>query len=117
MANIVSASNQKSAAESMAKALSSMEGVSAEVSERTNGTNPRSMVSVDCASENWRHLAECMRVEHGVDYCSMITGIHWPEGGPDKNWEVIYHFMRMGVSNPPVVDGMVQPIVKDPATL
>ena len=117
MGKIVSASSQKEAAESMCNALSSMVGVNAEVSERTSGTNPRNVVSVDCASESWRELAERMRVEHGVDHCSMITGIHWPEGGAEKNWEVVYHFMRMGISNPPVVDGMVQPIMTDPTTV
>ena len=117
MGKIVSASSQKAAAEAMCNALSSMDGVNAEVSERTSGTNPRNVVSVDCASESWRELAERMRVEHGVDHCSMITGIHWPEGGAEKNWEVVYHFMRMGISNPPVVDGMVQPIMTDPTTV
>ena len=117
MGKIVSASSQKAAAESMCNALSSMDGVNAEVSERTSGTNPRNVVSVDCASESWRELAERMRVEHGVDHCSMITGIHWPEGGAEKNWEVVCHFMRMGISNPPVVDGMVQPIMTDPTTV
>ena len=117
MGKIVSASSQKAAAESMCNALSSMDGVNAEVSERTSGTNPRNVVSVDGASESWRELAERMRVEHGVDHCSMITGIHWPEGGAEKNWEVVYHFMRMGISNPPVVDGMVQPIMTDPTTV
>ena len=117
MGKIVSASSQKAAGESMCNALSSMDGVNAEVSERTSGTNPRNVVSVDCASESWRELAERMRVEHGVDHCSMITGIHWPEGGAEKNWEVVYHFMRMGISNPPVVDGMVQPIMTDPTTV
>ena len=116
MGKIVSASSQKAAAESMASALSSMDGVSAEVSERTSGTNPRNVVSVDCSSDSWRHLAECLRVKHGVDHCSMVTGIHWPEGGPDKNWEVVYHFMRMAISEPPVIDGMVQPIMTDPSS-
>ena len=117
MGKIVSASSQKAAAESMCNALSSMDGVNAEISERTSGTNPRNVVSVDCASGSWREFAERMRVEHGVDHCSMITGIHWPEGGAEKNWEVVYHFMRMGISNPPVVDGMVQPIMTDPTTV
>ena len=117
MGKVVSTSSQKSAAEAMVSALSSMEGVDAEVSERKSGTSPRNIVSVDCSVESWRILAECLRVEHDVDHCSMITGIHWPEGSPDKNWEVIYHFMRMGVTAPPVIDGMVQPIVKDPTTL
>ena len=59
-------------------------------------------------------IRDRLRDDHGVDYCSMITGIHWPEGGPDKNWEVIYHFLRMGVIDPPVVDGMIEPIITDP---
>ena len=117
MGKVVSTSAQRSAAEAMASALSSLDGVDAEVSERKSGTSPRDIVSIDCSSESWRTLAESMRVEHGVDYCSMITGIHWPEGPPEKNWEVIYHFIRMGISDPPVIDGMVQPIVKDPTAL
>ena len=39
MGKVVSTSSQKSAAEAMASALSSMEGVDAEVSERKSGTN------------------------------------------------------------------------------
>ncbi len=114
MGKTVPTSTQRTAADSMASALSSMDGVSAEVSERSSGTSPRSVVSVDCSAESWRSLAETLKDDHRVDYCSMITGIHWPEGGPDRNWEVIYHFLRMNVKDPPVVDGMVQPIVVDP---
>ena len=115
MGRIVPVSIQKSAAEEMASSLSSMDGVSAEVSERSSGTNQRNVVSIDCTVDVWRDLAEALKGEHGVDYCSMITGIHWPEGGPDKNWEVVYHFLRMNISDPPVVDGIVQPVIVDPA--
>ena len=115
MGRTVPVSIQKSAAEEMASSLSSMDGVSAEVSERSSGTNQRNVVSIDCTAEVWRDLAEALKGEHGVDYCSMITGIHWPEGGPDKNWEVVYHFLRMNISDPPVVDGIVQPVIVDPA--
>ena len=115
MGRTVPVSIQKSAAEEMASSLSSMDGVSAEVSERSSGTNQRNVVSIDCTSDVWRGLAEALKGEHGVDYCSMITGIHWPEGGPDKNWEVVYHFLRMNISDPPVVDGIVQPVIVDPA--
>ena len=114
MGRTIPVSIQKSAAEQMASALSSMDGVSAEVSERSSGTNPRNVVSIECTADRWRALAEALKGEHGVDYCSMITGIHWPEGGPDKNWEVVYHFLRMNISDPPVVDGMVQPVIVDP---
>ncbi len=98
----------------MATAISSIDGVSAEVSERKSGTSPRSVVSVECIPGSWRQLAVNLRDEHEVDYCSMITGIHWPDGSPEKNWEVVYHFLRMGISDPPVSDGMVEPIVVDP---
>ena len=83
MGRTIPVSIQKSAAEQMASALSSMDGVSAEVSERSSGTNPRNVVSIECTADRWRALAEALKGEHGVDYCSMITGIHWPEGGPD----------------------------------
>ena len=115
MGRTVPVSIQKSAAEEMASSLSSMDGVSAEVSERSSGTNQRNVVSIDCTADVWRDLAEALKGDHGVDYCSMITGIHWPEGGPDKNWEVVYHFLRMNISDPPVVDGIVQPVIVDPA--
>ena len=114
MGKTVPTSGQRSAAESMATAISSIDGVSAEVSERKSGTSPRSVVSVECLPGSWRQLAVNLRDEHEVDYCSMITGIHWPDGSPEKNWEVVYHFLRMGISDPPVSDGMVEPIVVDP---
>ena len=115
MGKVVSTTTQRSAAESLAAAVSEMDGITAEVAERNSGTSPRNVVIVSCDPERWRGLAESLRNTHGVDYCSMITGIHWPEGGPEKNWEVVYHFLRMAVSNPPVIDGMVEPIVIDPS--
>ena len=114
MGKVVSTATQRSAAEGLAAAVSEMDGVAAEVIERNSGTSPRNVVIVSCDPERWRGLAESLSNTHGVDYCSMITGIHWPEGGPEKTWEVVYHFLRMAVSNPPVIDGMVEPIVIDP---
>jgi NADH:ubiquinone oxidoreductase subunit C len=38
----------------------------------------------------------------------MITGIHWPDAA-DKTWEVIYHLMRTGVTDPSHENGIVQP--------
>ncbi len=108
---------QKSAAESMASSLGSIAGVSAEVSERASGTSPRNVVSVECKQENWRALAETLCDDHGVDHCSMITGIHWPEGAPEKNWEVVYHFLRTAIKDPPVTEGMVEPLIVDPNTV
>ena len=54
--------------------------------------------------------------EHHVDYCSMITGIHWPEAA-DKTWEVVYHLMRTGVRNPASIEGVVQPNITDADSL
>ena len=117
MGKVVPTSVQRSAAEDMATAISSIEGVSAEVSERKSGTSPRSVVSVECLPGSWRNLAVCLCDEHDVDYCSMITGIHWPDGSPEKNWEVVYHFLRMAINDPPVTDGMIEPIIVDPTTV
>ena len=114
MGHIVSTATQRSAAQSLVAAVSEMDGITAEVLERSSGTSPRNVVAVNCLPERWRDLAENLRKIHGVDYCSMITGIHWPEGGPEKNWEVVYHFLRMAVSDPPVIGGMVEPIITDP---
>ncbi|MBM47327.1 MAG: hypothetical protein CMB35_01730 [Euryarchaeota archaeon] len=114
MGHIVSTETQRSAAQDLAAAVSEMDGITAEVLERSSGTSPRNVVVVNCPPERWRVLAENLRNTQGVDYCSMITGIHWPEGGPEKNWEVIYHFLRMAVSDPPVIGGMVEPIITDP---
>ena len=73
MGKTVSASSQKAAAESMASALSSMDGVSAEVSERTGGTNPptrdrRARRTDACAEQDKdgkRVSTTCVRIEDG----------------------------------------------------
>ena len=117
MSKIVPPKTQKSAAEKVVSALSEMEGVDAIVVEKNNGTSQRNVVSVSCSPEHWRGLAGNLRNDHGVDYCSMITGIHWPDGGPDKNWEVVYHFLRMAVSDPHVIKGVVEPTVTDPTKI
>jgi len=114
MGSFVSPEIQRKAAGELVSDISGMEGVEAEVMERNNGTNQRNIVVITCSPENWRPLAESLRFDHNVDYCSMITGIHWPEGGPDKNWEVIYHFLRMAISDPGVIQGVVEPEITDP---
>ena len=114
MGRVVPTSTQKASAEKLCNAISKMKGVEAEPLERSSGTKPRWTFSVVCEPENWRNLAEKLSKTHLVDYCSMITGIHWPEGPDEKKWEVIYHFLRTGVKNPPSIDGVLQPIVTDP---
>ena len=40
-----------------------------------------------------------MKFELGVNYCSMITGTHFPEGGDERGWEVVYHLLRQPIVN------------------
>ena len=109
---VVSEKVQSAAAEKMAKSLSELDGVEASVNERVNGTQNRYVVSVDVEAENWRATAESLRNDHNVDYCSMITGIHWPDSS-DKTWEIIYHFLRTGVTDPEIKEGVVVPNIVD----
>ena len=109
---VVSEKTQSVAAEKIAKSLSKMDGVKASVDERTNGTQNRYIVTVDVDVENWRATAESLRNDHEVDYCSMITGIHWPES-EEKTWEIVYHFLRTGVTDPAIEEGVVVPNIVD----
>ena len=109
---VVSEKTQSAAAEKMAKSLSKMDGVVASVNERVNGTQTRYIVTVDVDVENWRATAESLRNDHEVDYCSMITGIHWPES-TEKTWEIVYHFLRTGVTDPAIEEGVVVPNIVD----
>ncbi|HIE63604.1 MAG: hypothetical protein CXT72_03565 [Methanobacteriota archaeon] len=109
---VVSEKTQSAVAEKIARSLSTMDGVKASVDERTNGTQNRYIVTVDVDVENWRATAESLRNDHEVDYCSMITGIHWPES-EEKTWEIVYHFLRTGVTDPAIEEGVVVPNIVD----
>ena len=103
---------QQKAAEALAEAMSSIDGVNAAVDTRTSGTQDRHTVSATSTPESWRALAENLATEQGVDYCSMITGIHWPDAA-DKTWEVVYHLMRTCVRDPASIQGVIQPNITD----
>jgi len=45
-------------------------------------------------------VAKGLKHDMGVNYCSMITGTHFPDGGAERGWEVVYHLMRQPVHNP-----------------
>jgi NADH:ubiquinone oxidoreductase subunit C len=109
---VVSEKTQKDAAEKLAEALGKMEGVESSVDIRTNGTQNRPIVNASVSPENWRKVAEKLRNKHEVDHCSMITGIHWPESN-DKSWEIIYHFLRTGIKDPVIEEGLVIPNIVD----
>ena len=101
MGMIVSAEANATAAESDVVAINERfgsAGVEASVSKHASG-HKRSYVSVKCPPSHWLALAKWLRFDGGVNHCSMITGVHHPDGGPDKGWEVIGHLMRMPVVN------------------
>ena len=72
MGKKISAAAQQKAAEELAKVISSIDGVSAELDSRSSGTQVRHTVSGTSTPDSWRELAETLAVDHGVDYCSMI---------------------------------------------
>ena len=116
MGKKISSAAQQKSAEELAKAISTIDGVNAELDSRSSGTQVRHTVSSTCTPESWRGLAETLAADHCIDYCSMITGIHWPEAA-DKTWEVVYHLMRTGVSDPAAIEGVVQPNITDAGAL
>ena len=109
---VVSEKIQQEAAEKLSSSLEKMEGVESTVDIRTSGTQNRPIVTAIVSPENWRKVAEELKNKHSVDHCSMITGIHWPESS-DKKWEVVYHFLRTGITNPVIEDGVVVPNIVD----
>jgi NADH:ubiquinone oxidoreductase subunit C len=109
---VVSEKIQQEAAEKLSSSLEKMDGVESTVDIRTSGTQNRPIVTAIVSPENWRKVAEELKNKHSVDHCSMITGIHWPESS-DKKWEVVYHFLRTGITNPVIEDGLVVPNIVD----
>mgnify|MGYP002805232045 FL=1 len=85
MGKKISAAAQLKSAESLAAAISMIDGASAEVSTRSSGTQDRHTIKGSCTPASWRELAETLESKHGIDYCSMITRIHWPDAA-DKTW-------------------------------
>ena len=109
---IVSEKVQLEAAEKLVSSLNKMDGVESSVDVRTNGTQNRPIVNASVSPGNWKEVAKQLKEKHLVDHCSMITGIHWPESS-DKKWEVIYHFLRTGIRDPVIEEGLVIPNIVD----
>jgi len=118
MGKRVSAEDQNEAATQLVNSLIAIEGVTGEVLSRTNGTQTRNIAHLQCEPSSWRKVAETMKYDHEVDHCSMITGIHWPDSS-DKNWEVIYHFLRTGVTDPAITEdgSSIIPNITEPKKL
>ena len=109
---IVSEKSQQEAAEKLASSLNNDGRSRSSVDIRTSGTQNRPIVNATVSPESWRMVAEHLKEKHSVDHCSMITGIHWPESS-DKTWEVVYHFLRTGIKNPLIEEGLVIPNIVD----
>ena len=118
MGKRVSAEDQNEAAMQLVNSLIALEGVTGEVLSRTSGTQTRNIAHLQCEPSSWRKVAETMKYDHEVDHCSMITGIHWPDSS-DKNWEVIYHFLRTGVKDPEITEdgSSIIPNITEPKKL
>ena len=118
MGKRVSAENQNEAAMQLVNSLIAIEGVTGEVLSRTSGTQTRNIAHLQCEPSSWRKVAETMKYDHEVDHCSMITGIHWPDSS-EKNWEVIYHFLRTGVKDPAITEdgSSIIPNITEPKKL
>tara|TARA_B100001996_G_scaffold130784_1_gene99400 strand:+ start:380 stop:1087 length:708 start_codon:yes stop_codon:yes gene_type:complete len=75
------------------------DSVSAEVRFHTGGRRKNAYVFIELEPTKWRPVAEWLCDSKGVDHCSMITGIHWPDK-PEAEWQVVVHLMRTGVFDP-----------------
>ncbi|MBD13709.1 MAG: hypothetical protein CMJ72_00930 [Planctomycetaceae bacterium] len=107
MAKEVSAAQVQAAAEDILADITDFgDAVQAEIRNHTGGRRKNAYVYIEVAATEWRNLAKWLKKSKGVDHCSMITGIHWPENA-EAAWQVVVHLIRTGVYNPKVVDKRV----------
>ena len=66
MGKKISAAAQQKAAEELAKAMSSFDGVSAEIDSRSSGTQVRHTVSATSTPDCWWQLADALPTDHAV---------------------------------------------------
>ena len=73
-------------------------GINADIIQHSNAKK-YSFVRVTTPPQHWQALAKWMEFEGGVNYCSMVTGTHFPDGGDERGWEVVYHLLRQPIVN------------------
>ncbi|DAC51718.1 MAG TPA: NADH-quinone oxidoreductase subunit C [Candidatus Poseidoniaceae archaeon] len=73
-------------------------GINADIIQHSNAKK-YSFVRIIAPPQHWQALAKWMKFELGVNYCSMITGTHFPDGGDERGWEVVYHLLRQPIVN------------------
>ena len=73
-------------------------GIETSVENHSNAKK-YAFVRIMCPPQHWIALAKWMKYDLGVNYCSMVTGTHFPDGSPERGWEVAYHFLRQPVKD------------------
>ena len=117
MAKEVSAEQAQAAAEDILSDITDFgDSVQAEIRHHTGGRRKNAYVYIEVVADEWRNLAKWLKKSKGVDHCSMITGIHWPENA-EATWQVVVHLMRTGVYNPRIIDKRVHETKVDIASL
>ena len=107
MGNEISAKQILSAAEEIVSDVADFgDAVKAEVRHHTGGRRKNAYVYIEVTASEWRELALWLKKSKQVDYCSMVTGIHWPDNA-DASWQVVVHLLRTGVKNPAIVNKRV----------
>ena len=102
----VTLDQNKAAADSRSAAVSDRFGGTGIISEVVShadgvaggrGRSGYSFVRINAPKQHWVALAKWLKFDQGVNYCSMITGTHFPEGDDDRGWEVVAHLSSMPV--------------------
>ena len=71
-------------------------GIIANIGQHSNAKK-YSFVRITTPPQHWVALAKMMKYDLGVNYCSMITGTHFPDGPEERGWEVAYHLLRQPI--------------------
>ena len=102
MGTEVTAEQALSAANELVNDVSDFgDAVKAEVRHHTGGRRKHAYVYIEVVASEWRELALWLKKSKKVDYCSMITGIHWPENA-DASWQVVVHLLELESSIRPL---------------
>ena len=99
MAGSISSQQNLSAAEECLTAINSRfggSGIDVSVESHSNAKK-FSFIRIVCPPQHWLALAKWMKFDLGVNYCSMVTGTHFPEGPDERGLEVAYHFLRQPI--------------------
>ena len=101
MVGSISVEQNTSAAESCLAAINDRFGGSGIVASIENHSNAKkyAFVRAICPPQHWLALAKWMKYDLGVNYCSMVTGTHFPDGPDERGWEVAYHFLRQPIQD------------------